>query len=370
MKENIYLLTGAAGFLGSNISRLLLSQGKKVRALVLKGDKARVYVPDGVEIVDGDLLDEASMDRFFDVDANTYDTIVLHVASWVIVDPEWNEKVKAVNVDGTHNLLDECFHHQVKKLVYVSSTGAIPELPQGQTITEVNHFDPDNVLGCYSKTKAMATQLVLDAVHHNGDFARETFDLDATIVHPSGICGPNDYAMGPFAKFICDAANSCTTGKLKTSGVAGTFNSVDVRDLADAVVAAVEKGRCGECYILSNDMATCADILHIIADEMSVKYAAAIAPAGAAKFAAFCAEMAGKITGKKPFFTRFSIYNLTRNNNFSSDKAKKELGFKTRPFAESIRDCVRWMRAEGKIKNVKADNGESASVLQTAEAAA
>jgi dihydroflavonol-4-reductase len=365
-KETLYLLTGAAGFLGSNMSRQLLSQGKKVRALVLKGDKARVHVPAGVEIVDGDLLDKASLDRFFDVDTTRYDTVVFHVASWVIVDPEWNEKVKAVNVDGTKNLLDECFAHQVKKLVYVSSTGAIPELPQGKTITEVDHFESNKVLGCYSKTKAMATQLVLDAVHHEGAFKDEAFDLDASIVHPSGICGPNDYAMGPFAKFILDAANSCKDGKLKSTGISGTFNSVDVRDLAEAVINAAEKGRKGECYILSNDMATCKEILDVIAGEMGVKNASTIAPAGAAKFAAFCAEMAGKITGKKPFFTRFSIYNLTRNNNFSSDKAKRELGFHTRPFAESIADCVRWMKAEGKITAQMDTETAPAAMLRTA----
>jgi dihydroflavonol-4-reductase len=283
------------------------------------------------------------MDAFFDVDPEKYDTVVFHVASWVIVDPDWNEKVKAVNVDGTANIIAECLKHKVKKLVYVSSTGAVPELPRGQTITEVTHFDPNKVLGCYSKTKAMATQLVLDAV-------KEHPELDATIVHPSGICGPNDYAMGPFAKFIRDAANSCKNGVLKTQGIAGTFNSVDVRDLAETVVAAAEKGRRGECYILSNDMATCEDILRIIADEMQVKYAAKILPAGLANCAATLAELGGKITGKKPFFTRFSIYNLTRNNNFSSEKAKKELGFHTRPFKESIADCVKWMQTEGYIK--------------------
>lgn len=77
---------------------------------------------------------------------------------------------------------------RVQNLVYVSSTGAIPELPKGQKIKEVNEFDAEKVVGWYSKTKAMATQAVLDAVKKEG--------LNACVVHPSGILGPQDYAVG------------------------------------------------------------------------------------------------------------------------------------------------------------------------------
>ena len=105
MKNKIYLVTGAAGFLGSNICRLLLAKGERVRALVLNEDPAEKYIPEGIEIVHGDLLDNASLDRFFKTDEND-EVYVIHCASIVWVKVEANPKVHAVNVEGTANIID------------------------------------------------------------------------------------------------------------------------------------------------------------------------------------------------------------------------------------------------------------------------
>ncbi|WP_342565564.1 NAD-dependent epimerase/dehydratase family protein [Paenibacillus sp. FSL R7-0345] len=123
---------------------------------------------------------------------------------------------------------------KAKKLVYVSSTGAIPELPHGEIILEPEILDAEAVVGYYSKTKALATQIVQRAVkEHN---------LDASIVYPSGICGPNDYAFGPVAHLIMQYCD----GKMSV-GFEGSFNSVDVRDLAEGVIACSEKGNVHGC---------------------------------------------------------------------------------------------------------------------------
>lgn len=128
------------------------------------------------EIFEGDLCDPASVEQFFCVPEGTR-TICLHIARLLSLDIEYNQKVMDVNVGGCRNILDSCVRHtECEKLVYVSSTGAIPELPHGKKITEVNHFDPDQVLGCYSKSKAIATQLVLDTVKDyelNGEYLDE-----------------------------------------------------------------------------------------------------------------------------------------------------------------------------------------------------
>jgi dihydroflavonol-4-reductase len=289
-----------------------------------------------VEIVSGNLLDKDSLSDFFDLPANT-EAVVLHIASFVTVIPDWNQKVYDVNVSGTRNIIDKCLEHKVKKLVYVSSTGAIPELPHGQTIAKPDALNPNLVRGCYSKTKAEATNLVFDAVRNKG--------LDASVVYPSGICGPNDFAYGFFARFIMDYVQ----GKMPV-GVAGSFNSVDVRDLADAVIACAEKGRKGEAYILSNDFVTIADIFRIIHTHSRATEVKTILPLGVAAFLAFFSDIAAKLTGKPAQLTGFSIYNLARNNNFSCEKAKRELGYKTRPFEETIADMVKWLVAEGKIQ--------------------
>lgn len=146
-------------------------------------------MPEGIEIVHGDILDRASLEPLFKTDEDE-EVYVIHCAGIVWVKVEANPKVRAVNVDGTANIIDQCLKHRVKKLVYISSIGAIPELPAGQKIKEIDHFSPnDGLIGYYSITKAEASQLVMDALKQHPEF-------DASIIHPSGICGPYDYAFG------------------------------------------------------------------------------------------------------------------------------------------------------------------------------
>ena len=137
--NTLYLVTSAAGFMGGIAVRKLLKRGDNVRAFVLKGDPAIKYVPEEAEIFEGDLCDKESVKRFFEVPEGT-ETICLHIASLVTVNPEYNQKVMDVNVGGVRNIIDCCAEHpECKKLVYVSSTGAIPELPKGQRISEIEH---------------------------------------------------------------------------------------------------------------------------------------------------------------------------------------------------------------------------------------
>lgn len=191
MSRTIYLVTGAAGFLGSHVCDELLERGDCVRALVLPGDRSVKYVPQEVEITEGDLCDTESLERFFAVPEGT-ETVVIHCASMVTTNAEYNQKLMDINVGGTKNMIDKCLEHsECRKMVYVSSTGAIPEQPRGTVIREVEQFTPIDErrqVGCYSQSKAMATQAVLDACRDRG--------LKACAVHPSGILGPKDYAVG------------------------------------------------------------------------------------------------------------------------------------------------------------------------------
>ena len=127
MKDNrIYLLTGAAGFLGSNICLQLLEKGCKVRALVLPNDKSVKFIPKDVEVVIGDLTDEASLEPFFTVPEGS-SSVIIHCASMVTVDPAFSEKLMAVNVGGTRNIISKVLAHpECEKMVYVSSTVPSP----------------------------------------------------------------------------------------------------------------------------------------------------------------------------------------------------------------------------------------------------
>ena len=335
MKNRIFLVTGAAGFLGSNICRLLSARGDRVRALVMTGDPAEKYVPKKIEIIHGDLLDRASLERFFNT-GDDDEVYVIHCASIVWTKLEANPKVWAVNVDGTANIIDQCVKHRVRKLVYISSTGAIPELPFGEKIKEVDHFLPaDGLIGYYSVTKAEATQLVLDALKQHPE-------LDASIVHPSGICGPYDYAFGPVASMV----RQVVQGKMKT-GIEGTFNSIDARDLASGVLAACEKGRRGECYIMSNEVVSMQDMFRLINQAAGHPARFHVISKELARVMVIILAFISRFTGKEPLLSQFNIDMLNRNNEFDCSKAERELGYRCRPFSESIKDTVDWLREEG-----------------------
>ena len=336
MAKTKYLVTGAAGFLGGTVCRQLIDRGDEVRAFVLPNDPAIKFVPDEAEVCVGDLTDRESLERFFAVEDGV-ETIVLHIASIVTVNPDYNQKVIDVNVGGTENIIDMCLSHpECKKLVYCSSTGAIPEMPKGEVIREVDNFEADDVLGCYSQSKALASQAVLDAVHDRG--------LNACIVHPSGIMGPEDFAVGETTGSLIQIIN----GEMP-AGIDGGFNLCDVRDLAAGTIAAADKGKCGECYILGNKEVKFKDFAKMVADEAGVKAPGFYLPIGMANIMADIMEKRAKRKGTKPVMTKFSVYNLARNNCFDSSKAKRELGYTTRPYQETIHDEVMWLKKEGKI---------------------
>ena len=337
MKDKMYLVTGAAGFLGGEVCRQLIRRGEKVRAFVLSHDPAAKYIPEEAELIEGDLCDQESLERLFSV-PEQMETIVLHIASIVTVDPEYNQKVMDVNVGGTKNIIELCLRHkECKKLVYCSSTGAIPELPKGERIKEVAYFDERKVLGCYSQSKAIATQLVLDAVREKG--------LNACVVHPSGILGPEDYAVGETTGVLLQIIN----GEMP-SGIDGSFNLCDVRDLANGTTLASEKGKCGECYILGNEEVTFRQLCEMLHAECGCKPMKRFLPLWMANILAKGMEKMSKHTGKRPLMTTFSVYNLARNNTFDSTKAKKELGYTTRSYEETIHDEVEWLKQTGKIQ--------------------
>ena len=337
----LYLVTGAAGFLGGTVCRQLIEDGQKVRAFILPNDPARKFVPEEAEIVEGDLTDIESLKPFFDVPEGE-EAVVLHIGSIVTSSPDFNQEVIDVNVGGTKNIIEMCLNTPgVKKLVYCSSTGAIPEQPKGTTIKEIDFFDETKVPGCYAMSKALATQEVLDAVHHRG--------LNACVVHPSGIMGPGDYAIGEPTQNLIRIIN----GELPM-GIDGDFNLCDVRDLAQGTIGAALKGRCGECYILANEPVTFKEFCRMVTEESGGKKVSVFLPTFAANLMASMMEAKAKKSGEKPLMTTFNVYSMDRNNQFDSSKAKKEFGYTTRPYEETIHDMVQWLLAEGIIKKEEA----------------
>lgn len=329
-KDKTYIITGISGHLGNVLARYLQRRGEKIVGLLLPGEE-RPF-PD-VEIVYGNVINKESMRDLFRSAPNC---IVIHCAGLVSISSFDGLHLWDTNVIGTRNMVDLAMEYDVKKFIYVSSVHAIPEQPDQRTITEISQFSPKDVIGDYAKTKSAATEYVLEAAR-NG--------LPACVVHPSGIIGPYDPGQGQMSSVL----RMYLTRKLP-AGVTGGYDFVDVRDVAKGILSCCEKGRNGECYILSGHYYSVKDFLVLAARAVSRKPPKWYLPL---KFvmpmAALWEHILYKL-GRKTVFTPYSLYTLSSNGNFSHAKASAELGYQARGREQTIRDMVKWTMGKMKKK--------------------
>ncbi|MGI6199188.1 MAG: NAD-dependent epimerase/dehydratase family protein [Christensenellales bacterium] len=323
-----YVVTGACGHLGSTIVRMLQRAGESVYGLVLPGEPAQDQAK--IHYVRGDVRDIDTLRPLF-ADAEGEEIIVIHTAGIIDISEQVTDLMYAVNVGGTKNILKLCQQVGVRRLVYVSSVHAIPEKDHLSVLSEVQRFSPDWVVGGYAKTKAEATQAVLDAVAQG---------LDAVVVHPSGILGPYDNSGNHLVQMVKDYL----TGKLPAC-VKGGYDFVDVRDVAYGCLTAAERGKTGECYILSNRHYEVRDVLRI-ARTVCGGRRLPVLPMWMAKAAAPLLGWISRRRRQRPLYTKYSLYTLSSNDRFSHDKATLELGYRPRDLCQTIRDTAAWLRQQ------------------------
>ena len=330
--SKIYLLTGAAGHLGRTVAEELLRQGKKLRVLLLPGEK---NIPSGdFEICYGDVRSKASLRSLFS-NPNNDDMTVIHAAGIVSIASKYSELVYDTNVMGTKNIVNLCEEHGVEHLIYVSSVHAIPVVEGGKTITEAAEFDPLKTHGLYARTKAEATNAVLEAGRRG---------LRVNVVHPSGLIGPNDFGRGHMTAMVIDYMRGRLTAIIK-----GGYDFADVRDVAAGILSCCEKGRPGECYILSNRFVPVRELVEMLHEITGRKMIRRVLPLWFVRLTAPLAELYYKMRKSPPLYTPYSIEVLTSNANFSHEKATRELGYKARDVESSLRDTIDWLTANGRI---------------------
>lgn len=323
--EKTYLVTGACGHLGGTLVRLLERTGAQVRGLRLPSEQARdrahvTYYP-------GDVRDRDSLRPLFQGLADR-EVVVFHTAAIVDISGEVTPQMHDVNVNGTKNILALCREYGVKRLVYVSSVHAIPEKDGCAVLREVDSFSPQQVTGGYAKTKAEATQAVLDAAAQG---------LDAVVVHPSGILGPFDGTGNHLVQLVKEYAG----GKLPAC-VKGGYDFVDVRDVAAGCLAAAEKGRSGQCYILSNRHYEVQEVL-AMAKTLCHGRRLPVLPMWMAQAAEPLLGWVARVKKQRPLYTKYSLYTLRSNDRFDHGKATAELGYRPRDLRQTVRDTLRWL---------------------------
>ncbi len=331
--KKVYIITGANGFLGNNIIRdIKLEKDDEVRALVrstsnvdsLNGLNCNIYL--------GDVTDINSLESIFDV--SNAKVICIHCAAIVYIKNKYDKRVFDVNVNGAINIAKKCIEKNAR-LIYISTVHVIKEPKDNGVIVESSKFNPDEVEGFYAKSKSEALNRLLNMSKKQ--------NLDLVVLHPSGIIGPNDYGNTHLTNLIMKVAN-----KSLHYVVDGGYNFVDVRDVSDAVIKAINKGKKGECYIVSNRYASIKEICDIVSDYINLKKVK-IVPFSLALFGAPFCEFYYNLMGKTPLFTKYSLYTLKTNSNFSNLKAKNELNFKPRELSRTIKDTVDWLKMVNKL---------------------
>lgn len=317
------LITGAAGHIGFALVKELINRGEKPRLLLRRDVPA--FKDMNVEIVMGDITKPDTLAKACEgVD------VVYHLAGLVEIGDSNSNAVWSVNVDGTQNVVTACKNAGVKRLVYASSVDAMPPAKAGTTMTEPSSFSCAELNGAYARSKAVASQAVLNAAND---------DFEVVICMPSACVGPYDYKISSVGVMVRWTMHHTMPVTLKFGG----YNFVDVRDVAYGLAESATKGRSGECYLLTGEYCTSGDIFKMLSELNGRRVPTFSIATGFVDFAAPLAEGYYKVSRSTPLFTRYTLRKLRENGLFNHDKATRDLGYNPRSPRESLRDMIQWI---------------------------
>ena len=325
------LITGATGFVGSAVLRHLLGRGDAVRALVRPGADRRNLAGLSVEVVPGDLLDPASLER-----AVRGCEAVFHVAAcyalW-LPDPR---TMYAVNVDGTRNLLRAAEEAAVSRVVYTSTVGALGLPADGRPGTEETPVALADMVGDYKRSKFLAEAEARAAAARG---------VPVVIVNPSTPVGPRDVKPTPTGRIILDFLNGRMPAYVDTG-----LNLVDVEDVAVGHLLAAERGRVGERYILGHRNMTLGEILACLGRIAGRRPPRLRLPHAAVLPMAYASEALARLTGRAPRIPLAGVRMARKRMFFDPAKAVRELGLPQRPVEDALRAAVVWFRDNGYLR--------------------
>jgi dihydroflavonol-4-reductase len=320
-------VTGATGFVGSHVARVLAEQGADLRLLVRSSSDLRNIEDLKAERVTGDLRDAASLKK-----AVSGCDVVFHVAAdyrlWVR-DPD---EMYRSNVEGTRAILDAARASGVRRVVYTSSVATMGFTSNGHLADESSPVALINMIGHYKRSKFMAEQVAIEA-------ARSGIDL--VIVNPTTPVGERDIKPTPTGRIVVDFMKKKFPAYVDTG-----LNLVDVTECARGHVSALEKGRSGERYILGGENLTLKQILDKLAiitglpsPKIRVPYVVALATGVVDQV------VTGYILKREPRATIDAVRMGRKKMFVSSSKAARDLGWKTVPVDDALRRAVEWFQA-------------------------
>lgn len=325
-------ITGAGGFVGSHVARVLARKGFQLRALVRPTSRVSHLLDLDCTLIFGDVRNKKDVKI-----AMSGCEVGFHVAAdyriWV-PDPE---QMFAINVSGTENVLAVAKHLGLRKLVYTSTVGALGTCRGNIAANENTPVTFDEMIGPYKKSKFLAEQVAMR-------FAQE--GVPVVIVNPSTPVGPGDWKPTPTGKIIVDFLNQKMPAFLETG-----LNLVDVRDVALGHWLALNMGKTGEKYILGNQNLSLAEIfmtLEKISGNPAPRFQLPYYPV---LLGAYVNDVIAKVTKKAPLIPLDGVRMAKKLMFFDSSKAVKRLGLPQTPISKALEDAVHWFRKNGYIDN-------------------
>lgn len=324
------LVTGASGFLGWHVARLLTERGHAVRALVRPGSRLAEI---DAEPARGDLRDPQSLER-----AVAGCSLLFHVAADYRLWAKDPQELYLSNVDGTRSLLEAARRAGVERVVYTSTVGCIG-IPHEGLGDETTPVSLEEMAGDYKRSKFLAEQVALE-------FARS--GLPVVIVNPTAPVGDHDVKPTPTGQTILDFLNGKMPAFIDTG-----LNIVDARDTAEGHLLACERGRVGERYILGSENLTLAEILQKLAKITGRRAPTIRLPYAVAYCAGVCSTAWAEMTGVPPRVPIDAVRMARKKMWVSHEKASRELGFQPAPAETALRRAAEWFsgswRAPGRV---------------------
>jgi dihydroflavonol-4-reductase len=320
----IIAVTGANGHVGVNLCRALISRGHQVRALTHLHTNGLQDIP--VTRIKGDLLDKDSL-----IPLLTGVDVVFHLAAKISITGDPDGSVGRINTGGTMNMLSTAIECGVKRFIHFSSIHAIRQQPNDQLLDETRPLVEHDGFA-YDRSKAAGERAVMEAVKKG---------LNAIVLSPTAIIGPED----PEPSLVGNAVIDIYNYKIP-SLVPGGYDWVDVRDIVAAAISAIDCGRTGEKYLLSGHWHSLKEFSALIRLHTGRKTVKTILPIWMARVGLPFINLYSKLSGTKPLYTSESLSILSQGNRMISNlKAQHELNFQPRPFSETIKDHLAWLKA-------------------------
>lgn len=322
------LVTGGTGFLGRNLVQPLLERGDEVTILYRREGK-RERLPEEirreVRFLKGDVLEPDSL-----TGCTRGMEWVFHTAGTVAWGRALRKSMGDSHVQGTKNIVAEVIRGDVNRLIQTSSAAAVGFSETGEPVDETFPFNGDRLNNGYAMAKRQAERIVLEET--------EAGRLPGVVVNPSIILGEGRPG------FVREVAR----GKLRFAP-AGGVNLCDVADVVEGHLAAAERGRIGERYLLGGANLSLAEAFQMIADAAGANRRIGTLPRWAATGVAVAGEMYGYLKKKEAPLAWDLVRLMKGAAYYDSSKAERELGYRWRPLEKTITDSVKWLREHGRL---------------------